>query len=291
MEGSAQKVLWPGDGLTRADLIAYYEAVAPFMLPYLKDRPVTVEVFPDGIGGTRFFRRWRPDDAPDWMRSVPYQPVTVPEPRSLILIDDLRGLRWWVERGAIAFHTWACRLPDVDHPDQAIFDLDPGRGADFEAVLAAALVLRDWLHRQGLEGYARTSGGQGMHVVVPLHPVHSFDQVRAWVKRVAEDLASTHEDLMAVAHGATHRGDRVTIDHAQNSVGRNTATTYTVRGLPGAPVAAPVTWREVAAHRLRPGRFTLRTMPARLRRRGDVWAAMHTRAFNVPDLARGHAAP
>ncbi len=279
---NSDKVFWPEEGFTKGDLAAYYEAVAPVMLPHLKDRPVTVRVFPDGITGEAFYRRERPEDAPAWMRSVAYRPVSAPGVRRLILIDEAEGLRWWVARGAVEFHTWAARAPALDAPDQAVFDLDPGDEADFPRVLEAALHLREYLADRGLEGFPKTSGGRGMHVEVPLATGHTFERVRAWVRAVAEALAGAHPEVVAAAHGATHRGRRVTIDHAQNSIGRNTAAPYTVRGRPGAPVSAPVSWAEVVRGAIRPERFTLRTMPVRLQKKGDLYAGMLEKAYPLP---------
>ena len=279
---NSDKVFWPDEGITKGDLAAYYEAVAAVMLPHMKDRPVTVRVFPDGIRGEAFYRRERPDDAPAWMPSVTYRPVSVSGVRHLILIDDAEGLRWWVARGAIEFHTWGARRPELAAPDQAIFDLDPGEAAGFSDVLAAALHLRDHLAEQALTGFPKTSGGRGMHVTVPLAKGHTFERVRAWVRAAAETLAEAHPGLVAAAHGATHRGRLVTVDHAQNSVGRNTAAPYTVRGRPGAPVSAPVTWAEVARGAIRPEHFTLRTMPGRIQKKGDLYAGMLEKAYTLP---------
>ncbi len=279
---NSDKVFWPDEGITKGDLAAYYESVAAVMLPHMRDRPVTVRLFPDGIRGEAFYRRERPDDAPAWMRSVTYRPVSVSGVRHLILIDDAEGLRWWVARGAIEFHTWGARWPEVTAPDQAIFDLDPGEAAGFSDVLKAALHLRDHLAEQALTGFPKTSGGRGMHVTVPLAKGHTFEQVRAWVRAAAETLAEAYPDLVAAAHGATHRGRLVTIDHAQNSVGRNTAAPYTVRGRPGAPVSAPVTWAEIATQKIRPDDFTLRTMPGRLGKKGDLYVGMLEKAYALP---------
>ncbi|MDI3339916.1 MAG: hypothetical protein QJR03_05215, partial [Sphaerobacter sp.] len=140
----------------------------------------------------------------------------------------------------------------------------------------------DALAAAGVTGYAKTSGGRGLHVFVPLAPGHTFAQVRAWVRGVAAQLAADAPDRIAVAVRGTHAGDRVTIDHAQNSVARNTAAPYTVRARPGAPVSAPVSWDEVAAGALRPDHFTLRTMPARVRQVGDLWAPAREAPQRLP---------
>ena len=257
------KIFWPEDGFTKEDMLRYYKAVAPIMLPYLKDQPVTLRVFPDGIHGFSYYRRDLPENAPAWLRSVDYQPET----KSVIqlpLIDDMAGLVWLANQGSVEFHLWGSRLPDLAQPDQAIFDLDRGDEASFADVLQAALRLREALERLGLRRCPKTSGGRGLHVYLPLAPGYTFDAVHAWVKALAAQLAATYPELIAVAHGATHRGGEVTIDHAQNSIGRNTAAPYTLRAHPGAPISTPLSWDEVEDGRVHPSELTLRVVPNRL---------------------------
>jgi bifunctional non-homologous end joining protein LigD len=266
------KTFWPEDGLTKRDMLRYYRDIAPIMLPYLKDRPVTLRVFPDGIEGFSYYRRDLPENAPAWLRSVDYKPETSAEVIQLPLIENTAGLVWLANQGSVEFHPWASGLPDLAQPDQVIFDLDPGEKASFADVLVAALRLREALEGLGLQGYAKTSGGRGLHVYLPLAPGHDFDAVRAWVRGEAEQLSAAYPGLIAVAHGATHKGRQVTIDHAQNSVGRNTAAVYTLRAHPGAPVSTPLTWDEVDDGRVRPSEFTLATVPRRLKKVGDLFA-------------------
>jgi bifunctional non-homologous end joining protein LigD len=271
---SLNKVFWPEDGLTKGDMLRYYRGVAPIMLPHLKDRPVTLRVFPDGIQGFSYYRRDLPENAPTWLRSVDYRPETSEEVIQLPLIDDTAGLVWLANQGSVEFHPWASRFPNLAEPDQVIFDLDPGDKASFSHVLEAALRLREALDQLGLHSYAKTSGGRGLHVYLPLARGHDFDTVRAWVRSQAEQLAANHPELIAVAHGATHKGRQVTIDHAQNSIGRNTAAPYTVRAVPGAPVSAPLTWDEVDHGRVQPSEFTLGSIAERLKNVGDLFAAV-----------------
>lgn len=278
------KLYWPGDRLTKGDLLRYYRDMAPVMLPYCANRPATLHVFPDGIEGPAYYQRDRPRRAPRWLRTVDYQTATDAHRLQTILIDDVAGLIWLANRGAIEFHLWGSRLPNLAEPDQAIFDLDPGDQATFPDVVQAALALRAALQRLGLRGYAKTSGGRGLHVYLPLAPGHTFDGVRAWVKTLAERLAAEHPALIAVARGPTHRGRKVTIDHAQNSIGRNTAAPYTVRALPHAPVSAPLTWEEVEAGQFVPTDLTLATVPARVRARGDLFAPVLQDGQRLPPL-------
>ena len=281
-----EKVYWPADGVTKGDLLRYYLSVAPVMLPHLRDRPLTLRVYPDGLGGFSYYRREAPENASDWLRTTPYQPKTTARVIALPLVDDAAGLLWLANQGCVEFHCWGSRLPDLAQPDQAIFDLDPGDSATFADVLLAALRLREALDGLGLRGYAKTSGGRGLHVAVPLAPGHTFVGVRGWVKALAQRLAASAPELIAVAHGATHRGGQVTIDYAQNSLGRNTAAAYTVRAQRHATVSAPLTWDEVAAGAIHPSDLTLRTMPERLRHLGDLYAPALLADQRLPPLGR-----
>jgi bifunctional non-homologous end joining protein LigD len=266
-----EKLYWPAEGLTKLDMLNYYRQVAGVMLPHLADRPVTLRMYPDGIQGHDYYRRDLPDHAPSWLQSIDYAPETG-SGISKLLIDDAKALIWLADQGAIEFHPWAAKAPDLAVPDQAILDLDPGDEAGFDEVLEAAQHLYERLQRMGLQSFPKTSGGRGLHVYLPLEPGYSFANVRGWVKGMAEEMASAFPELVEVAHGATHRGRRVTIDHAQNSIGRNTAAPYTLRALPGAPASTPLTWEEVHEGRIRPLDFTLRTLPERVERVGDLFA-------------------
>ncbi len=186
--------------------------------------------------------------------------------------------------GAIEIHTWPTRAPALTEPDLVVFDLDPGDKADFPRVLEVASILRAALDELGLTGYPKTSGGRGLHVFLPLAPGAEFKTVRTWVKTLAEQLAAGHPDLIATGGGATHEGTLVTIDHAQNSIGRNTAAPYTVRARPGAPVSTPVTWEEIAAGDLRPEQWTIRTVPARVAELGDLFEGVLAGGRELPPL-------
>lgn len=278
------KVYWLATGVTKGDLLRYYLQVAQTLLPYLRERPVTVRVYPDGVPGASYYQRDRSARAPKWVRGVAYQPKTATEAVRLMLVDDSAGLLWLANAGSVEFHLWASHVPDLDVPDCAIFDLDPGDEAPFARVLTAALRLRDALGEENVRGYPKTSGGRGLHVFVPLTAGagYTFDGVRAWVKRQAERLAARYPDLIAVAHGATHRGDQVTVDYAQNSIARNTAAPYTVRAHPEKPiVSTPLTWDEVAAGGLHPTDCTPQVALDRIRRLGDLFAPVLTAGQHI----------
>lgn len=267
-----EAVWWAGEGVTKGEVLEYYREMAGVMLPYFRERPATVRVCPKVAAGPCYYRRELPGSAPAWLRGVAYTPETTGEEIRLPLIDEAAGLIWFANIGAIEFHLWASRAPELAKPDQVIFDLDPGEDVPYADVLRAGLVLREALAERGLTGYAKTTGGSGLHVVAPIAVGPAFEAVREWVKRLAAELAEAQPDLIAVAKGATHREPRVTVDYAQNSVGRNTAAPYTLRAEPGAQVSTPISWDEVAAGKVRPADFTLRTVPDRVRELGELFA-------------------
>ena len=281
---SLEKPYWPRDGLTKGDMLAYYREMAPVLLPYFVDRPVTPVVFPRGVDGPKYYRRERPEKAPDWVRGAEYQTATDQHLIQVLLVNDEAGLIWLANTGAIEVHLWGARLPDLAEPDMVVFDLDPGDEASFENVLRAAVILHERLDQLGLKGYPKTSGGDGLHVFLPLAAGHTFEAVRDWVRSLAESLETDYPKLIAVSHGPTHRGKHVTIDHAQNSVGRNTAAPYTVRARPGAPVSTPLTWKEVADGKLRPADLTMKTVPRRVKKLGDLFAPVLARDQRLPSL-------
>lgn len=280
------KLYWPEAGVTKGDLLRYYLDIAPVALPHFRDRPVTMRIYPDGVSGPSFYQRDRPEQAPAWLRAAAYHPKTAraaPHVVQLPIVDDAAGLIWLANAGSIELHLWAARLPDLARPDQAIFDLDPGEAATFADVCQAALRLREALEREGLRSYAKTSGGQGLHVYVPLAAGHTFEQVRAWVKAIAERLAAASPGSIAVAHGPTHRGGQVTVDHAQNSVGRNTAAPYTVRARRSGPtVSTPLRWEEIEAGGVDPAALTPRAVLERVQRLGDLFAPVASDGQRLP---------
>jgi bifunctional non-homologous end joining protein LigD len=294
LETTATKGVEGGEGITKGDLLRYYRDMAAVILPYLRNRPVTLRLYPDGVQGFSYYRRELPQNAPRWIRSASYRPRTSPrsgQPTGVIqlpLIDDAAGLIWLANQGSIEFHVWGSRLDNLTQPDIAIFDLDPGDEAGFAEVTVAALHVRESLQRLGLRAYAKTSGGKGLHIYLPVVPGQTFPQLRTWVKTVAQQLAATFPDRIAIAQGATHsthRGGRVTIDYAQNSIGRNTAAPYTVRARTNAPVSAPVSWDEVEAGHLQPTDFTMTVMPDRVRRLGDLFAPVLGDCQDLPPVS------
>lgn len=266
------RVYFPEAGITKEEVVNYYEQVWPYMQPYLKNRPVTLHVYPRGIHGFSFYRRDVSGDLPPLARTVPYRERSREKTIQLLLVDELYTLLWLVARGALEWHLWACTADDFEHPDQAIFDLDASADTPFEQLLEVSLLLRERIEKDGYRALPKTSGGTGMHLYVPLPRKQTFEEVRHWVKEIGRELAAAHPRLLAApgSDHKTHSQKRVLVDYAQNSLGKNTAAPYTLRAYPDARVSAPLSWEEVEKGGFRPADFNLHSMPVHLKK-GDPW--------------------
>jgi bifunctional non-homologous end joining protein LigD len=275
------KVLFPGDGITKGELAAYYEAVAPLMLPHLRGRPVTMERYPAGIANKGFIQKDVVKGFPEWLArvEVPKRGGTVHYP----LIDDLRSLLWLANQNCITPHVWTSRVPDLRRPDLCVFDLDPSRDEP-DVVRAAALSVRDLLAELGLTSWVKTSGVKGFHIVVPLDGAAEVDAVFDFAHGVAAVLVKRDPARLTQEFIKADREGRILIDTGRNGYNATFAAAYAVRPKPGAPVSAPCSWTELERDRTGPQSFALRTMVERLARVGDVWAeaSLHPQSLAGP---------
>ncbi|MFE0456207.1 non-homologous end-joining DNA ligase [Streptomyces sp. NPDC058914] len=252
------KVLFPGGEngkeYTKADLVAYYRSVAAFMLPHLRGRPLMLERHPDGVDGPRFMQKNTPEHYPEWITRVEVakEDGTVRH----TVCDDSATLAFLADQACLTLHRWLSRSGHVDRPDVMIFDLDPS-GDDFGAVRAAARWLGELLDEVRLPSALMTTGSRGLHVVVPLDGNHDFDEVRAFARDAAELLAAEHPDRLTTAARKKDRGDRLYLDVQRNAYAQTAVAPYTVRALPGAPVATPLTWEQLDDPGLGPRRWTI----------------------------------
>jgi bifunctional non-homologous end joining protein LigD len=259
------KVFWPGEGITKGELLAYYRAVAPALLPYLRDRPVVLTRYPDGVAGKSFFQKNAPPGVPDWVRTIAVWSEDSQREIEYVVCDDLATLLYLVDLGTIPLHVWASRLPRPEAPDWCVLDLDP-KGAPFDHVVEVALELRTLCRDIGLEPVVKTSGSTGLHVLLPLGAQCTHEQSRQLGEVLARLVVRRLPAIATITRVVQARGGRVYVDYVQNGWGRLLVAPFSVRPLPGAPVSTPLRWSEVE-----PGlditRFTIRTVPERLRRR------------------------
>ncbi len=252
------KVLIPGGDAareyTKGDLADYHRAVARHMLPQLRGRPLMLDRRPDGIDGPAFMQKNTPDNYPDWITRVEVgkEGGTVTH----TVCDDTATLLYLVDQASITLHRWLSRADDVDRPDRLVFDLDPS-GDDFEAVREAARWLGGLLDELALPSALMTTGSRGLHVVVPLDGGQDFDTVREFAREVADTLADAHPDRLTTAARKKDRGDRLYLDVGRNAYAQTAVAPWTVRALPGAPVATPLTWEQLDDPELHARRWTV----------------------------------
>jgi bifunctional non-homologous end joining protein LigD len=267
----ADKVLFPDDGITKADLAAYYASVAEFMLPHLRDRPLNLWRWNAGIGGQRVVQQDIPKGAPDWVARVE-TPRRRGGTNCHVVCQDAATLRWLANQNCITPHVWTARRDRLDRPDRMVFDLDPAPGSDFAVVREAALAVGERLRAEKLEPYAMTTGSKGIHVIAPLRRTRRSDDVREWARELGAEVAEASPDTLTTEWRIEKRGGRILVDTARNTYGQTVVAPYAVRALPGAPVATPLRWEELEDPSLRAQGWTLRTVGERLADGGDPWA-------------------
>ncbi len=265
------KVLYPRDGITKADVVEHYRRVATLMLPHLRGRPTALERYPDGIGSERIFQKNVPRHFPSWIARVTVRK----EGGSLrqVVCKDAATLVYLANQACITPHVWLSRADRLDRPDQMIFDLDPP-GEGFEDARVAALSLRSLLEELELPSFVKTTGGKGIHVTVPLDRRADFDTVRQFARDVAAALAARDPKRLTIAQRKDKRRGRLYVDVMRNAYAQTAVPPYAVRARPGATVATPLDWREVADRSLRPSRFTIETILRRIERQGDPWEGL-----------------
>jgi bifunctional non-homologous end joining protein LigD len=271
-----RKPFWPEEGLTKRDLLQYYLDIAPVLLPHLRDRAMVMKRYPNGAHGPFFFMKRAPSPRPDWIETCAIEHAS----GSVIdfpMIQDVAALLWVVNLGCIDLNQWYARCDDTDRPDYVHFDLDPVKGAAFEEVRRAALVVREALDGLKMPSYPKSTGSRGIHVYVPIVRGPTQKQVWGVAKAIAQALAVARPKLITAEYRIAKRPiGRVLVDYNQNAWARTLASVYSVRPRPRAPVSAPVTWGEVERG-FRIDDFRLDNMAARVATQGDLWKPLLAR--------------
>ena len=269
-----EKVLFPEDGITKGELAAYYQAIAPVMLPHILRRPVTMERFPAGIGKKGFIQKDVSKGFPSWLEriEVPKNDGVVHHP----LVTDVDSLVWLANQNSITPHVWISRAPEIYYPDICVFDLDPSE--DDPAMLRrAAVQLRDLLDELGLPSWVKTSGSKGFHIAVPLDGKSRIEDVERFAHAVGTLLVHRDPQNLTQEFHKKDRGRRMLVDTGRNGWSATHAAAYAVRAKAGAPVSAPCTWDELESGKVVPRSFSLKTMAKRVDKVGDLWADMRKR--------------
>ena len=292
---SAERVLFPDDGITKGDLFAYYREVAPALVPHLRDRPFTLKRYPHGIDGEVYFQKQLPRGAPSWIRTRRF--TTHPREGGsrevdFALVDSPDAVLWAVQMNCIDMNAWYSRVDHPDRPDYVVFDLDPPDEPDgFEQAIEAARLVGELLDEVGLPGYPKTSGADGIHVLAPVKRRSTYHDTYAFAEAASRLLERRHPGLVTTEWLKRKRAG-VLLDHRQNGSGKTIASVYSVRPRPGAPVSTPLRWEELRPG-MRPGDFPMRVALERLERHGDLYApvleearALGAAAKNLARLSR-----
>jgi bifunctional non-homologous end joining protein LigD len=275
---SPDKLLFPADGLSKADIAAYHENVAEWMLPHVRDRPLSLTRYPDGIEGEGFFQKNTPKHYPPFIKRVEAEKRGGTVNHAVVTNAD--GLVYLVGQNTITPHIWLSRADKLRQPDRLVFDLDPAPGADFGDVRRAARWTGDLLREIGLEPFAQVTGSKGIHVWTPLRRRATFEEVKPVAVKAAGLLAARYPDDLTTEFRKAERGGRILVDVWRNAYAQTVVPPYAVRPLPGAPVATPIEWDELSDSKLRAGRWNVTNVLRRLRSKDDPWA-------DITSFARG----
>lgn len=262
------KVFFPEDGYTKGDLIDHYYRTSPFMLPFLRDRPIVMQRVPDGIDGEAFYEKQAPKGRPEWIRTVAVPSDGGTKKIDYVVVDDVPTLIWLAQIASVECHAWTSRWPAIEQPDFAVLDLDPHEPITFDDVRAVAKLVRVVLEKLGLVGFPKTSGGAGLQVFIPLVPGHTYQEVREFCSAIGQLIVQAYPEKATLAPSKPKRAGKVYVDANQNAKGKTLVAPYSVRPYPRAPVSTPLSWEELDEEFF-PEEFTITTITERLEEIGD----------------------
>ncbi|HKL04090.1 MAG TPA: non-homologous end-joining DNA ligase [Cryomorphaceae bacterium] len=263
------KVFFPDPEITKGDLLEYYESVSDFIIPHLEGRPLMMQRFPNGINEDGFYQKEAGDYFPDWMETVELEKEggTV----NHAICNNASSLKYLVNQGTVAFHTWLSKMPKIDNPDKLIIDLDPPKEDTFEIVRDAALALRDFFNAEGITAFPMTTGSSGVHVMVPLDGKSDFDNVRDVGKKLGERMTEKHPDLFTRELRKDKRDGKLFFDIQRNAYAQTAVSPFSVRAVKSAAVATPLSWEELEKKDTHSQTYTLKNIRQRLAQKKDPW--------------------
>ena len=269
------KVLFPAARYTKRDLIRYYTTIAPAMLPYLRERPLNVHRWPDGVTGrTRFWQKQIPSHAPDWVARWDYPEAGHDQSHTYVVADRVATMAWLANNAAIDLHPWTSRLPEYWRPTYALVDIDPGESTTWPEVVTLARLYRTALGHLGVQGYPKVTGQRGIQVWIHVQPRYTFEETRDWVGELSRGVGAVVPDLVSWEWGKADRGGRARLDYTQNALIKTLVAPYAVRPVPTGAVSAPITWDELDDPTLRPGRWDIRSIVERVETMGDLFSGV-----------------
>jgi bifunctional non-homologous end joining protein LigD len=265
------KLLFPETGISKADVVTYYRDISDLMLPHLEDRCLTLQRFPDGLGGDGFFQQNRADYFPDFVGCRPLDTADGKDVVDHIVVNNAAALVYLADQAAITFHGWLATTSDPRHPDRVVFDLDPSQD-DFGEVIACARLLKEALELSGLVPYVMTTGSRGLHVVAPLAGDQTFDDVREFARDLARATAEREPKRFTTEQRKKARRGRLYIDVGRNAYGQTAVLPYSLRAIEGAPIATPLDWEELSGRDVSPGQYHIANLRRRTAQKKDPFA-------------------
>jgi bifunctional non-homologous end joining protein LigD len=278
-----QKLYWPEEKISKGDLLNYYESIAGFILPYLKNRPLSLKRNPNGILDEGFFHKDAGDIAPSWMKTADIYSESSHKTVHYLVCNNVKSLLFIANLGCIEMNPWNSTMNKLDRPDYFIIDIDPSENNSFDQVIDVALAVKEVLDRAGVAGYCKTSGASGMHVYAPCNKKYPYEEVRDFAKLVATLVNDLLPSITTMERSIAKRGaDKIYIDYLQNSRGQTLASAYSARPKPGATVSTPLEWKELKSG-LHPSSFTIKSINKRLDKKGDLFKGVLLKGM---DMAR-----
>lgn len=279
---NAEKVLFPGEGISKGDLVQYYLQIAEIMLPHVSERPISMQRFPNGIDGVSFYQKEIPDHFPGWIQRARVKVLEDNTYQDQVVIQDAATLVYLADQACITPHTWLCREKELNRPDKIIFDLDPPAG-DFSEVREGAFRLQEILQSLEFEPYVMTTGSRGVHVVVSIQPREDFDKVHKFTALVGNLASLRFPELFTVEMLKKDRGGRIFVDYLRNSYAQTSVPPYAVRAKPGAPVATPLDWDELKDGSLNSQSYNLNNILRRMGQKDDPWMHFFQHPYRITD--------
>ncbi len=268
-----EKVFWPDTGYTKGDLINYYIEIYPFIHDFLRNRPLSLKIYPDGIDGKSFFQKNTPDYAPQWLSTSPIYSKHRREAINWVIVNKLSDLIWVINRASIELHCWFSTIVNPQKPDFAVFDLDPGPQSSFEDVIEVALLIKKIVDQIELTSFIKTSGKNGLHIYIPVKNIYSYSNIKNLLKNVAETVIKIKPELATIEWRKKAREGKVYIDYRQNERAKTLPAPYSVRPTNEASISTPLEWDELTPD-LKPENFTLNNIRKRLDDKGDLWSGL-----------------
>jgi bifunctional non-homologous end joining protein LigD len=277
------RVLFGKSGITKLEMIDYYERIAPIMLVHIRNRPLSMQRFPEGITGESFYQKDASDYFPAWIKRFDVEREDKAKIVHHVLCNNAQTLVYLANQAVITPHIWLSTTRTIHKPNQLIFDLDPSEGATFVDVMYMAKRCKKFLEELGMHPFVKTTGSRGLHVTVPIEPKHDFDTVRAFAKEISQQLVKENPDRATLQMRLDKRDGKVFIDYLRNAWAQTAVAPYAVRAREGAPIATPIAWKELTSS-LEPRAYTVKNIFRRISRKGDIWEHIADQAVSIASI-------